>query len=328
MKVSVLGTGSFASAIAQILTDNNNDVLLWTNDLKQIDEINTRNTNQQYYDNFKFSNKVSATSNLNELLEYSELIIIALPSKIISDVTKKINKILKQTKSKKVFLNMSKGIDYKNLTTISEIIENNIDNIYIKKTYTMTGPTFAKEIIERKISKFSLAGKDLDDATLIKSLFENEYILIDVTNDIKGIEIISSIKNIVALASGILDGLGYQNNTHALIITEGIKEMMKLALFYNIDTNTILSVSGIGDLVLTASSTTSRNYITGKKVGEGQKIDTAIETTKTVVEGVECAKAMYKLSKKHKIELPITNAIYNIFFKNKEPKKEILKIFK
>jgi len=328
MKVSVLGTGSFASAIAQILTDNNNDVLLWTNDLKQIDEINTKHTNEQYYNGFRFSNKVSATSNLNELLEYSELIVIALPSKIIGDVTKKINKLLKQTKSKKIFLNMSKGIDYKNLTTISEIIQNNIDNEYIKNVYTMTGPTFAKEIIERKISKFTLASKDLDNSTMIKCLFQNEYILIDTTDDIKGIEILSSIKNIVALAAGIIEGLGYENNTHALIITEGIKEMMKLSLFYNIETNTILSVSGLGDLVLTASSKTSRNYLTGKKVGEGQKIDDAIETTKTVVEGVECAKSMYKFSKKHKIELPITKAIYNIFFKNKDVKEEILEIFK
>lgn len=328
MKVSILGTGSFASAIAQILTDNNNDVLLWTNDLKQIDEINTKHTNKQYYEDFKFSNKVNATSSLEELLEYSELIIVALPSKIISIVTKRINKILKHSKSKKIFLNMSKGIDYKNLITISEIIENNISSEHIKNVYTMTGPTFAKEIIERKISKFTLAGKNLNDSTLIKNIFKNDYILIDIIDDIKGVEIISSIKNIVALAAGVIDGLGYENNTHAIIITEGIKEMMKLSIFYNIDTNTILSVSGIGDLVLTASTTTSRNYITGKKVGEGQKIEKAIESTKTVVEGVECAKAMYKFSKKHKVELPITNAIYNIFFKNKDPKKEILKIFK
>lgn len=325
MKITILGSGSFGSAIAQILTDNNNEVLLWTNDLEQIEEINTKGTNKKYFTNFKFHKNVKATSNLLDALEFSDIIIIGIPSKIISGVSKKINKLLK---NKKTFINMSKGIDYKDLTTISETIHKNIDKSLIKNVYTMTGPSFAKEIIERKFTKFVLAGKHINDEELIRKIFENEYIALEISKDIKGVEILSSIKNIVALASGILDGLGFGENAHAVIITEGVKEMKKLSLFYEIDINTILGISGLGDLVLTASSTNSRNYITGKKVGEGMDIDKAIKMTKTVVEGIECAHSIYKLAKKHKINLPITKSVYNIFYKGKDPKKEIMTIFR
>jgi len=328
MRVSVLGTGCLGTAVAQVLTDNKHDVLLWTVDEKQVKEINEKRTNKFYYENFKFDEKVSATTSLEEIVNYSDNIVVVLPSKFIKDTMKKINKVLKNSNDKKTFINLSKGMDYKNLITISEIIEQNIDSKNINKICSMTGPTFAIEILERKITKFIAASNIVDHLSDVKNIFQNDYILIDHSNDIKGIEILSSVKNIIALAAGILDGLGYGENAHAILITNGVKEMMKISPFYNIETDTILSVSGIGDLVLTASSKTSRNYLTGQKIGKGEKIDKAIETTKTVVEGVECAKVIYKFSKEHKINLPITTAIYNIFYKGKSPKEEILKIFK
>lgn len=328
MKISILGTGSFGTAIAQILTDNNHEVLMWTVDSKNVDEINNKKTNKYYYENFIFEDKVKATTDLEELVNYSDYIVIALPSKFIKDTMKKINKILKNKNIKKTFINMSKGMDYKNLITISDIIEENIDSKYIKKLCSMTGPSFAKEIVERKITKFTLASHSGDNLDDIKNIFQNDYILINHSKDMRGIEILSSVKNIIALAAGIIHGLGYKDNTHAIIIAEGIKEMMKLCPFYDIDTNTILSVSGVGDLVLTASSKTSRNYSTGEKVGMGMSVSDAIDTTKTVVEGVECAKVMYKFSKEHKIDLPITKAVYNIFYKGKDPKEEIIKVLR
>ena len=328
MRVSVLGTGCLGTAVAQVLTDNKHDVLLWTVDEKQVKEINEKRTNKFYYENFKFDEKVSATTSLEEIVNYSDNIVVVLPSKFIKDTMKKINKVLKNSNDKKTFINLSKGMDYKNLITISEIIEQNIDSKNINKICSMTGPTFAIEILERKITKFIAASNIVDHLSDVKNIFQNDYILIDHSNDIKGIEILSSVKNIIALAAGILDGLGYGENAHAILITNGVKEMMKISPFYNIETDTILSVSGIGDLVLTASSKTSRNYLTRQKIGKGEKIDKAIETTKTVVEGVECAKVIYKFSKEHKINLPITTAIYNIFYKGKSPKEEILKIFK
>ncbi len=328
MNISILGTGSFASALAQLLTDNGNKVLMWTLVEKEVLEINTKKTNKYYYDDLVFSSNVKATTNLEEIINFSDYLIIALPSKFIKDTLKKIDKLLKNTNKKINFINVSKGMDYKNLVTISEMINQNINKKNLGKVCTMTGPTFAKEIIERKITKFILASKKDTGLDTIQKLFENEYIIIERSKDIKGIELLSSIKNIVALAAGISNGLGYNENTHAIIITKGIEEMTKIAPFYDIKAETILSVAGIGDLVLTASSKTSRNYLTGFKIGSGEKIDKAIKTTKTVVEGVECAKVMYKFSKEHKIDLPITKAMYNIFYKEKNPKEELKNILK
>ena len=324
MKVSILGSGSFATAIAQILTDNGNEVLLFTNDLEQIDEINIKKTNKKYYKDFLFDSCVRATASIHETLKFSNIIVIALPSHIISKILENLNKIITE---EKIFINMSKGIDYKNLTTISEIIENKVDKRYINHIYSLTGPSFANEVIERKITKLMLASENMSSSKKIISLFENDYIKIDKTTDIIGIELLSSIKNVIALASGILYGLGYKENTHAYLITLGIKEMQKIAPFYDIETSTIYSVSGLGDLLLTSSSKTSRNFITGFKVGEGKSIKKAVESTKTIVEGIECSKSLYKFSKLHKIKLPICSAVYNIFYKEKKAKDEILKIF-
>ena len=156
MKVSVLGTGCLGTAVAQVLTDNNHEVLLWTVDEKQVKEINTKKTNRFYYENFKFDDKVKATTSLEEICDFSDYIVVVLPSKFIKDTMKKINKVLKNSVEKKTFVNMSKGMDYKNLITISEIIEQTIDSKNINKICSMTGPTFASEILERKITKFFL----------------------------------------------------------------------------------------------------------------------------------------------------------------------------
>lgn len=325
MKISVLGSGSFASAIAQILTDNGNEVLLYTNDKEQVSEINHLKTNVRYYKDFNFSENVSATSELEDVIKFSDIIVIALPSHVIESVLKKLNKLLT---NKKIFINMSKGLDYKNFRTISEVILDNIKEKYIDNIYSLTGPSFAIEIIERKITSLMLASKNISNSSFIIHLFKNDYIYINTTVDIIGIEVLSALKNVIALCSGLLYGLGYKENTHAALITKGLEEMMLISPFYDIDIDTVYGLSGLGDLVLTAGSKNSRNFITGYKVGSGIDVDEAIKSTITIVEGVECCKVLKKFSKEHKINLPIVGAVYNIFYKNKKPEKEIMKIFK
>ena len=175
MRVSVLGTGCLGTAVAQVLTDNKHDVLLWTVDEKQVKEINEKRTNKFYYENFKFDENVSATTSLEEIVNYSDNIVVVLPSKFIKDTMKKINKVLKNSNDKKTFINLSKGMDYKNLITISEIIEQNIDSKNINKICSMTGPTFAIEILERKITKFIAASNIGDHLSDVKNIFQNDY---------------------------------------------------------------------------------------------------------------------------------------------------------
>ena len=327
MKISILGSGSFAIAISKILTDNGMDVLMWTVDKDQVDEINNSNTSKFYYPDYKLSKKVKATTSLNDILTYSDVIVIAIPSKFIRTTLKKIHNKLKNNLNEYIFINMSKGMDYSKGLTISQIIENTIDNKNIKSVSSITGASFAKQILDKNITRFTLASH-YDDKKEIKRIFENDYIIIDESFDIIGIEMLSSLKNVHALASGMIAGLGYEDNTHAIIITLALLEMKKLGEVYNISDKTLFSISGLGDLVLTASSKMSRNYITGYNVGRGLSIDESIKQAKTVVEGVECIKVMKRIARKEKINLPIVNAMYNIFYSYKNTKEEILKLLK
>lgn len=327
MKISILGSGSFAIAISKILTDNSHDVLMWTVDKEQVLEINNERTSKFYYPNYKLSKKVKATTDLKELIDFSNIIVIALPSKFIKPTLKKINTKLKNNLNEYTFINMSKGIDNKNLVTISQIIESVIDKKNIKSIASITGASFASEILDKNITRFILASS-YDNKKNIKKIFENDYIIVDESDDIIGVEILSSIKNVIALASGIIAGLGYKENTHAIIITLGLKEMFSLKDVFDISDNTIISNSGVGDLVLTASSKTSRNYITGYNVGKSMNIDEAIKSAKTVVEGVECVKSIKKIERKYKIKLPITHSMYNIFCGYKNVRDEINKLLK
>lgn len=327
MKISILGSGSYAIAISKILSENMHEVLMWTVDKEQVVEINENRTSKFYYPNLQLSKKVKATTDLKELINYSNIIIIALPSKFIKPTLKKINTKLKNNLDKYTFINMSKGIDNKNLYTISQTIENVIDKKNIKSVCSILGASFASQIIDKNITRLTIASK-YDDKNKIKKIFENEYIVLDESEEIIGIEFLSSLKNVIALSSGIVNGLGYKDNTHSIIITLGVKEMYILADTMNFNKDIINTISGVGDLVLTASSKTSRNYITGYNIGNGKTIEEAISAAKTTVEGVECIKVMKKIMRKYKVKLPIVEAMYNIFYRYKNVREEINKLLR
>ena len=327
MKISILGSGSFAIAISKILTDNAHDVLLWTPDINQINEINNYRTSKFYFPNYKLSKRVSATSNLSDILNFSNVIIIALPAKFIKQTLKKMKIKLKNSLEKYDFINMSKGIDNTKLLTISQIIENIIEEKNINSISSIVGASFAKNILDEDITRLVLAS-NYNNKKFIKKIFENNYIILDESNDIIAIEMFSSIKNVIALASGIIEGLEYKDNTHAIIHSLGIKDMQTLSSVYNINNETLLSIAGIGDLVMTSSSKTSRNYITGFNIGKGLSIEDAIKEAKTTVEGIDSIKALKKFARINKIKLHVVNSMYNIFFGLKDPREEILKLLR
>lgn len=322
---TILGAGSYGSAIAQILTDNGYKVMLYTNIKEQAEEINNSKTNKFFFKNLKFNNKVKATTSIKEAINYSEYIFIALPSHAIREVLALINK---EKFSPKIFVNMSKGLEPNTYKLISEIIEEEINEEKRKGIVVLSGPSHAEEIITRDITLLLSASLSDTLSKKIQHIISNHYMRVYTSDDLIGIQLAAAIKNILAIASGILYGMGYGDNTRAALITRGLAEMVRYARLKGAKTSTLFGIAGIGDLIVTATSFHSRNFQIGLKIGKGMRVEDALADSKMVVEGVRTAKAVYQDIAERNIEMPITEGVYRIFYENGDPKTIIQDIMK
>lgn len=317
MKISIIGAGSWASAIASVLADKNT-ILMYARSIDDVKNINKDHINKKYFPEFKLSKNIKATNNLEDLLE-NDLIINAIPTQAIRDVLSRI----KDKLSGKTLINLSKGIELNTYKRISQIIEEL--NPYC--TYAvLSGPSHAEEVIIKMPTAIVCACIDEKIAIKIQNLFTREYFRVYTSTDVIGVEIGAAIKNVLAFGIGMSDGLNYGDNTKAALMTRGIYEMNKFAKSQNALADTINGLCGIGDLIVTATSKHSRNNKCGNLVGKGLSLEEAIREVKTVVEGVPTTKAVYELSKKENLDLPITTEIYKVLFENQDPRSSVKKL--
>lgn len=314
MKISIIGAGSWASAIADFLSKDN-EVLMYARNIEDVNNINNLHINKKYFEDIKLSESIKATNDINKLLE-NKIIINAIPTQHTREVLTEI----KEGLDGKILINLSKGIEIKTLDRISELVfELNPNCIYA----ILTGPSHAEEVIRKMPTALVCACKDEKIAKEIQDLFTKDYLRVYTSTDVIGCEIGGAIKNVLAFGIGMVTGLGFGDNTKAAIMTRGIYEMNKFAVSQGADKNTINGLCGIGDLIVTATSLHSRNNKCGILFGQGYSLDEACKEVKTVVEGIPTTKALYKLSKNENIELPITNEIYKVIFENKNPKDSV-----
>ncbi|MDD2489696.1 MAG: NAD(P)-dependent glycerol-3-phosphate dehydrogenase [Bacilli bacterium] len=315
-KVTIIGAGSFGSAIAQVFSDKNMEVMIYTTKQKQELEINENHTNKYYFSHLVFTNRVHATVSLNEALLFSDLIIIAVPSEAIREVAKLINQ---ETITPKLFVSVTKGLEPHTNKMVSEILEEEIIAGNRKGIVILSGPSHAEEIVKRFFTTFVAVSKDLKLSEEIQQLFSNDYIRVYTSTDLIGVQLGAAVKNILAIASGIVAGMGYGDNTKAALITRGLAEMVRYGVSKGADINTFFGLTGIGDLIVTATSFHSRNYQIGYKVGQGMEPKQALLEMKTVVEGIRTTEAVYHDAKRNYIEMPITESVYKVFFDGYDP---------
>ncbi|MCF7923599.1 MAG: NAD(P)-dependent glycerol-3-phosphate dehydrogenase [Candidatus Izimaplasma sp.] len=322
--IAIVGGGSWGSALANLLEDNNKNVLIYDNDLKTINEINQFHTNKSKLGDVKLSEKIEASNDLDYVLSHSELIVLAVPTSVTRLVLEEINPLLKEAK---LFCNVAKGLEFKTNKRVSEIVYDVIDNNLIKGFVSLTGPSHAEEVVVRKLTSVVAASENLKHAELIQEIFSNtDYFRVYTSQDLIGAELGGSLKNIYAIASGMLDGLGYGINTKAALITRGLIEMKRIATELGALEETLNGLVGIGDLIVTCMSKFSRNYSAGLMIGEGDNLKTSLSKMTMVVEGVKTCKTAYFLAKELKIQTPIINAVYNVLFNEIEPEIEIAKL--
>lgn len=311
-KVSVFGAGSWGTALSYVLAQNNHDLLLWTHRQEQADEIN-QHTNKRYLKDTQLPENLKATSDLSEAVEHGDIYVLAVPTKAIREVCQDIKKSLNR---KILFVHVSKGIEPDSLKRISEMIREEIPEQWIEDVVVLSGPSHAEEVVQEHPTTVTAACENTAAANRIQDLFMNHYFRVYTNTDVIGVEIGGALKNIIALAVGITDGLGYGDNAKAAIMTRGLAEIARLGVKMGATPLTFSGLTGVGDLIVTCTSVHSRNWRAGNMLGKGKSLDEVLEEMGMVVEGIRTTKAAYQLSKAYDVPMPITSALYAVLFDN------------
>lgn len=315
-KIAVMGSGSWGIALAILLNRNGNEVKIWSYSQKESDEINLNRENKNCLPGIKIPNEILVSNDNKIILDGADFVIIAMPSKFIRENLQKFS-----IPENSIIINVAKGIEEGTFLRISEIIEQVCRN---KKIVTLSGPTHAEEVSRNLPTTCVAASKNIELAKTVQKLFNNEFFRVYTTSDIIGVELGSALKNIIALASGIADGLGFGDNTKAAIITRGILEIVRLGEKLGAKAETFYGLSGMGDLVVTCISNHSRNRRAGILLGQGVPLDETLKKVNMVVEGVSNAKAVNDLAKKFDIDMPIVFEINKMLYEGKSPRQSVL----
>lgn len=309
MKICIIGTGAYGLSLSLMFHENNCNIIMWTKIDKELNELNTSRTNNKALPGVKIPNNIKFTNNLKIAVENSNLIVIAVPATYIDNISKCLKKYI--TPNQHICI-ASKGIENDTCLFVNDVLQK-----YIKtnKIAIISGPSFAIDIAKKVPIGLSLGTKNKKTEQIIKMTLQNKYLKLRTTKDILGLEICGSIKNVIAIAAGILDGMGLPESTQAMFITESLHDIKELIKALGGDGKTILSFAGFGDLLLTCTSPKSRNFTFGKLIGKNQPkkvIEQYIETT--TIEGLYTLKSIHQLIKNKKVDIPIIDLIYNIVF--------------
>lgn len=320
MKITLCGGGSWGTAIARLLSNKGHELNFYIRNKEVIEDIRKNKENKKYLPGAKFEKEINLTNNLDSVLEDIEVFIIAVPTSSIREVLTSIkDKISKDV----IIVNLSKGIEVESLDRISEISSEILkDNPFV----ALSGPSHAEEVGKDIPTTLVASSENLKVAQTIQHEFSTPIFRIYTNPDLVGVEMGGALKNIIALAAGMNDGLAYGDNSKAALITRGIYEMSKLGISLGANPHTFNGLSGIGDLIVTCTSMHSRNRRAGILIGEGKSMEEACNEVGQVVEGVKTVKSAYKLAKLKNIEMPITNALYKVLYEGYDPNKAVYEL--
>ncbi|ATU27206.1 MULTISPECIES: NAD(P)H-dependent glycerol-3-phosphate dehydrogenase [Bacillus] len=310
-KVAMLGAGSWGTALSLVLADNGHQVMMWGHRAELIDQINDLHENKDYLPGVELSSSIIGTADLNEALKGADFIIVAVPTKAIREVLKK---ALPYIPKQSIFVHVSKGIEPDSLLRISELMEEELPEEYRKDIVVLSGPSHAEEVGLRHPTTVTSSSKNIKAAEAVQDLFMNQHFRVYTNPDMIGVEIGGALKNIIALAAGITDGLGYGDNAKAALITRGLAEIARLGTKMGGNPLTFSGLTGVGDLIVTCTSVHSRNWRAGNLLGKGYKLEAVLDKMGMVVEGVRTTKAAYQLSQKYQVKMPITEALHQVLF--------------
>ena len=315
MKIGLFGCGAYGMAISSILIENKCDVTMWTKFESEKEQLETTRQNERLIPGFKIDDSIKITTSIKDCIKNKDLLIIAIPAAFVDDLAKSMKPYIKDNH----ILIATKGIEQDTGLFINQILEKYLDTTNIA---VMSGPSFAVDLVTKMPAGLSLASKKIKTRTLAKQALQNRYIKLRETRDVIGVEICGSIKNVIALSAGMLDGLKANDSTKAMFLTEAMHDMEEILESFGAMKRTVTSFSGLGDLFLTCSSTKSRNFSFGKILGQKlprEEVEKYLQNT--TVEGFYTLESIYKLLNDKQVSIPIIDLIYDIAVEGEDPEK-------
>ena len=307
--IAVIGAGSWGTALAKTLADKGHRTALWGRSVEDLRAIQDSRQNARYLPGAMLPANLTATANLDEALAGKKLIVSVVPSHTVREVFKN---AATQLDSDAIVCSASKGIENETLATMDEVLKDVLPGRLGARLTYISGPSFAKEVGLRLPTAVVVASHDRAAAEAVQGWFSTDRFRVYTSDDVTGVEMGGALKNVMAIAAGAAEGLGFGHNTRAAIITRGLAEITRLAVRKGANPLTLAGLAGMGDLVLTCTGDLSRNRTVGMKLGEGKSLKQALSEMKQVAEGVKTTRSAHDLGKRLGVELPITDAMYRV----------------
>ncbi|RJX26367.1 MAG: NAD(P)H-dependent glycerol-3-phosphate dehydrogenase [Desulfurivibrio sp.] len=320
--IAVIGAGSWGTALAKLLSDKGHRVHLWAHRPEHVEAINRERENRKYLPGFALSDRVAASADLGEVISGKNFVLMVVPSHVFRSVFQQVVPLLGQ---ESVVVSATKGIENDSLMTMSQVMDDELrKNGKSAGIGVLTGPSFAKEVAAGVPTAVTVAARKKELAARIQDIFFTERFRVYASTDLIGQELGAALKNIVAIAAGISDGLGYGTNTRAALITRGLAEITRLGVKMGANPLTFSGLGGMGDLVLTCTGDLSRNRTVGLQLGQGKKLQAILAEMEMVAEGVKTTRSAWKLARREGVDMPILEQIYQVLYEDKSCQQAVM----
>ena len=323
IKIGVVGAGSWGTALANLLGLKGFKVELWAFEKEVKDQIETYRENKVFLPGFSLSTNIFSSNDIAKVVSEKDLVLIVVPSHVMRETAQK---MYRHISTKTIIVSASKGIENKTHLTMSGVLKETLAETPASSFAILSGPSFAREVAKKFPTVVAAASKDQKVANFVQHVFATPYFRVYTNNDMIGVELGGAVKNIIAIAAGIIDGLGLGLNTRSALITRGLTEIRRLGLRLGANPRTFAGITGVGDLVLTCTGDLSRNHTVGKKIGEGMKLKEVLSEMRMVAEGVKTAKSVYNLSRKLGVDMPISHEVYHVLYDDVPPQEAVLRL--
>jgi len=322
-RIAVIGAGSWGTALANRLAANGHQVCLWAYEAELVDEINTHHSNSLFLPGFELHPNLRCSNDLLQATGGCGIVLLVTPVQVMRGV---LSRLAPHITADTVVANASKGIELDTLKTVSQICAELLPAEATARYVALSGPTFAKEVAQGLPSLIVAASRDEAAAQRVQAAFSCPCLRVYTNNDVIGVELGGAVKNVIAIAAGICDGLGFGHNARAALITRGLAEMNRLGQAMGADAATFAGLAGMGDLVLTCTGDLSRNRTVGFKLGQGMRLADILAEMRMVAEGVKSAESVYNLSRKLGVEMPIVEKTYQILHEDKPARAAVTEL--
>jgi len=323
VNIGVVGGGSWGTALANLLAEKGRRIDFWVYEKEVKEQIITTRENKVFLPGVRLSENLVPSNDISEVVSGKDIVVLVVPSHVMRETAQRLAGSLS---SETIVVTASKGIENTTCLTMFDVLKQTLPQIPAKRFAVISGPSFAREVARKFPTVVTVASMDAEVASLLQGVFAAPYFRVYTSDDLIGVELGGAVKNVIAIAAGIIDGLGMGLNTRAALITRGLTEIRRLGVKMGANPRTFMGLAGAGDLILTCTGDLSRNHTVGKKIGEGMRLSDILSEMRMVAEGVKTAKSVYNLARKLDVEMPICNEVYHILYEDGSPKEGVYRL--